>query len=106
MRRRAIWPAVLVGSAAAIGACAPEAETAAPSLPLPADWSSIPEPVQASIREAVARCAAAPGDAAAVERLGRVYHGNEQSELAAAAYAAAIEMGADGAGAHYLLGLI
>ena len=81
---------------------APEAT----DVPTPTDWALLPEPVRGPIREAVERCRQNPRDPEAFERLARIYHGNEQTVLAAECYGRAIELGSTEAMTHYLLGLI
>jgi len=75
-------------------------------VPLPSDWSLVPEPLRGPIREAVSRCERAPRDAAAFERLGRLYHGNELVDLAVRGYEAALARGSTDPKIDYLLGLI
>ncbi len=77
-----------------------------PAVPVPDDWTLLPDGARAAITEAVAACRARPDDAAAFEMLGSVYHGNSEPALAIAAYERALELGADEARTPYLLGLL
>ncbi len=78
----------------------------APAVPLPADWSLVPSPAHPQIREAAHHCRRHPRDPAAFERLAAIYHGNEQTDLAAQCYEMALALGSRSARVHYLLGLI
>lgn len=103
-KRLAVAAALL---AAALGGCdRPESTGQAPGVPLPEDWSLVPEPLHGPIREAASRCERDPHDAGAVERLGRLYHGNEMVDLAALSYETAIGRGSADPKIDYLLGLI
>lgn len=114
--RWAIWAIVVVlGVGATIAGwrwlrAVPEGSAAAAEtsddVPLPGDWSLLPEPVRPQVREAAEHCRSHPNDPAAFERLARIYHGNEQASLAARGYARALELGSTDARTHYLLGLI
>ena len=84
------------------GGCGPSA----PTVPLPADWSLVPSPAHPQIREAADHCRTHPRDPAAFESLAAIYHGNEQTDLAAQCYEMALALGSRSAKAHYLLGLI
>ena len=72
-----------------VGGCGPSA----PAVPLPADWSLVPSPAHPRIREAVDRCRADPRDPAAFEALAAIYHGNDQTALAAQSYEIALTLG-------------
>ncbi len=82
------------------------AEPAARALvPAPGDWALLPAEAVPVIRDAVERCRSAP-DASALTDLGRLYHGNGQPALAAAAYERALDLGASDPTTPYLLALI
>ena len=94
----ALWLVVVL----LVGGCGPSA----PAVPLPADWSLLPSPVHPRIREAADRCRTHPRDPAAFEGLAAIYHGNDQTDLAAQSYEIALALGSRSARVHYLLGLI
>ena len=106
MLRYGLRPAVVLVTVVTIGGCSTPPATSALQVPAPADWTLIPGPVRESIRAAIGRCNRQPNDPATYEHLAHVYHGNEQTELAAAAYMAAPDLGSKDARTHYLLGLI
>lgn len=78
----------------------------APRPPIPGDWSRVAEEAHDEIRAQLAAIEAAPRDAAGYERLARIYHGNELTDLAARSYRIAIDLGADTPSSYYLMGLI
>jgi len=93
--------------AVVLGGCnRPESTGEASGVPLPNDWSLVPEPLRGPLRGAISDCARDPHDAAAFERLGRLYHGNELVDLAARSYETALGRGSTDPRIDYLLGLI
>ncbi|MEE8459392.1 MAG: tetratricopeptide repeat protein [Phycisphaerales bacterium] len=76
------------------------------TVPVPADWSFLPEGARAAATEAAEACRATPDDPAAFALLGRIYHGNAEPALAIAAYERALILGATDARTPYLLALL
>ena len=76
------------------------------AVPVPADWSFLPEGARAAATEAAEACRATPDDPAAFALLGRIYHGNAEPALAIAAYERALILGATDARTPYLLALL
>ncbi len=78
----------------------------ADTVPVPADWSSLPAGARTVAAEAAAACRATPDLPAAFALLGRIYHGNAEPALAVAAYERAMALGAEDARTPYLLALL
>ena len=76
------------------------------TIPFPADMSLLAPEVAEQVQDAADRCRTDPTASAAFIALGRIYHANYESILAAASYERAISLGARDPQTHHLLGLI
>lgn len=76
------------------------------AIPLPTDISLLAPQVAQQVEEAADRCRANPTTPAAFTALGRIYHANYESVLAAASYERALSLGARDPQTAHLLGLI
>ena len=111
--RRHRWPSivVLILLVATVGVVLARATRDAPppkavEIPLPASWERLPEGVRSLVRDAADQCRANPKNPATFGRLARIYHGNGEDGLALACYDIALDLGADDARTHYLVGLV
>jgi tetratricopeptide (TPR) repeat protein len=75
-------------------------------IPVPHDWSLLPDEAQRSAMAAVEECRRHPGGASGFAFLGRIYHGNAQPALAIPCYERALALGAGDPQTPYLLALL
>lgn len=76
------------------------------AIPLPHDWSLLPEGARAAAAAAVKECRTRPNDPGAFALLARIYHGNALPALALPCYGRAMALGAADPQTPYLMALL
>ncbi len=94
------------GGGAWLAVTRPHAVVASVPVPVPSDWTNVPEGAHKPIADAVEACRRDPGNAESFALLGRIYQGNVEPALAIESYERAIELGASDAQTPYLLALL